>query len=99
MNPNLHLPNEVIARFCREHAVRELALFGSVVRADFREDSDVDILIDLKDEARVGLVTMQRMREELSVIIGRSVDLITRNGLNRHIRDDVLKEAEVIYAE
>jgi len=99
MNPNLHLPNEVIARFCREHAVRELALFGSVVRTDFREDSDVDILIDLKDEARVGLVTMQRMREELSVIIGRSVDLITRNGLNRHIRDDVLKEAEVIYAE
>lgn len=99
MNPNLHLPNEVIARFCREHSVRELALFGSVVRTDFREDSDVDILIDLKDEARVGLVTMQRMREELSAIIGRSVDLITRNGLNRHIRDDVLKEAEVIYAE
>ncbi|MBI5329148.1 MAG: nucleotidyltransferase domain-containing protein [Betaproteobacteria bacterium] len=99
MNPMLHLPDGEIARFCRAHAVRELALFGSATRADFHEDSDVDVLIDLKSEARIGLIALQRMRDELSVILGRSVDLVTRNGLNRHIREGVLKEAEVIYAE
>lgn len=99
MNPKLHLPNEMIASFCRAHAVRELALFGSSVRKDFRDDSDVDVLIDLKGEARVGLVAMQQMRDELATIFGRPVDLVTRNGLNRHIREEVLKQAEVIYAE
>lgn len=99
MNPKLRLPNETIASFCRAHAVREMALFGSSVREDFRDDSDVDVLIDLRDDARIGFVAMQRMQDELAAIFGRRVDLVTRNGLNRHIRDDVFKQAEVIYAE
>jgi len=99
MNSRLHIPQEAIAGFCRAHAVRELALFGSATRTDFGPHSDVDVLIDLRREARVGLVAMQKMRDELAAIFGRPVDLLTRDSLNRHIRDDVLRDAEVIYTE
>lgn len=88
-----------LAGFCQSHAVRELAIFGSLARGEERSDSDVDVLIDLRHEARIGLVTFQRMRDELAVLFGRPVDLVTRDGLNRHIRDDVLREARILYAE
>lgn len=99
MNPQLVLPKAAILDFCRAHAVRELAVFGSAVRDDFHRDSDIDVLIDLAPGARVGLVALQRMRDELAGILGRRVDLLTRNGLNRHIRDDILRGAEIIHAE
>lgn len=99
MNPQVRISREAIAGFCRAHAVRELALFGSATRADYRADSDIDVLINLKHEARVGLVALQRMREELEAILGRPVDLLTQDGLNRHIREEVLSQAEIVYAE
>ena len=99
MNPQVPIPRAAIRDFCRAHAVRELAVFGSAVRDDFGRDSDVDVLIDLAPGARIGLVTLQRMRDELEGIFGRPVDLLTRNGLNRHIRDEILRDAEVIHAE
>lgn len=74
-------------------------MFGSAARGDWTADSDVDVLIELAPEARVGLVALQRMRDELSQIFGRPVDLLTRNGLNRHIRDEILRDAKVIHAE
>lgn len=88
-----------LAGFCRAHAVRELAIFGSLARGEGRADSDIDILIDLRPDARVGLVAFQRMRDELATLFGRPVDLVTRSGLNRHIRDEVLREAQILYAE
>jgi predicted nucleotidyltransferase len=99
MPTRLLLPQDAIRDFCRAHAVRELAVFGSAVRDDFRGDSDVDVLIDLAPDARVGLIGLQRMRDELSALIGRPVDLLTRSSLNRHIRDEVLREARIIHAE
>jgi predicted nucleotidyltransferase len=99
MNPQVTLPRAAISDFCRTHAIRELAIFGSAVGNNFTAESDIDVLIDLDSDARVGLVAMQRMRDELSRIIGRPVDLLTRNGLNRHIREEVLRNAEVIHAE
>lgn len=99
MNPQVAIPHAAIRDFCRTHAVRELAIFGSAVRDDFSPDSDIDVLIDLAPDARVGLVTLQRMRDELAGIFGRPVDLLTRNGLNRHIRDQILLDAEIIHAE
>jgi hypothetical protein len=79
--------------------VRELSIFGSAVRGDFRADSDIDVLIDIAPEARVGLIALQRMRDELARIFGRPVDLLTKNGINRHIRDAILRDAQVIHAE
>lgn len=99
MQPRLSLPLAAIRDFCRAHAVRELAVFGSILRDDFDGNSDVDVLIDLAPDARVGLVGLQRMRDELAKLIGRPVDLLTRSSLNRHIRDEVLREAQVIHAE
>lgn len=99
MPAQIAVSSAVLAGFCRTHAVRELAIFGSLARGEERPDSDVDVLIDLHHGARVGLVAFQRMRNELAALFGRPVDLVTRDGLNRHIRDDVLKEARVLYAE
>lgn len=99
MNPQVTIPHAAIRDFCRAHAVRELAVFGSAARDDFSPDSDIDVLIDLAPDARVGLVALQRMRDELAGIFGRPVDLLTRNGLNRHIRDQVLLDAEIVHAE
>lgn len=99
MNPQLTIPHAAIRDFCRAHAVRELAVFGSAVRDDFSSDSDIDVLIDMAPEARVGLVALQKMRDELAGIFGRPVDLLTRDGLNRHIRAQILHDAEIIHAE
>lgn len=99
MNLQVSISNTAIRDFCRAHAVRTLSVFGSAVRSDFNRDSDVDVLIELAPDARIGLVTLQRMRDELTEIFGRPVDLLTRDGLNRHIRDQILSEAQVIHAE
>ena len=99
MNPQVAIPHAAIRDFCRAHAVRELAIFGSAVRDDFSPESDIDVLIDLAPDARVGLVTLQRMRDELAGIFGRPVDLLARSGLNRQIRDQILLDAEMVHAE
>ena len=93
------VPPDTLAGFCRAHAVRQLAVFGSLARGDGHATSDVDVLIDIAPEARVGLIALQRMRDELARIFGRPVDLLTKNGINRHIRDDVLRDAQIIHAE
>ncbi len=99
MNPQISISQADIQAFCRSHAVRELSVFGSALREDFGSNSDVDVLIDLAPGARVGLITLQRMRDELQRIFGRPVDLLTKNGINRHIRDDILREAQILHAE
>ena len=99
MNPQVAIRHAAIRDFCRIHAVRELAIFGSAVRDDFSPESDIDVLIDLAPDARVGLVTLQRMRDELAGIFGRPVDLLARSGLNRHVRDQILLDAEIIHAK
>ena len=99
MNPQISISQTDIQAFCRAHAVRELSIFGSAVREDFGANSDVDVLIDLAPGARVGLISLQRMRDELQRIFGRPVDLLTKNGINRHIRDDILREAQILHAE
>jgi predicted nucleotidyltransferase len=98
MNPKLEFQKEAIERFCREHAVRELAIFGSALREDFGPESDVDLLIHFAPEARVGLIDLQRMRDELAKIFGRPIDLITPDGLNKNIRQEVLRTSKTIHA-
>lgn len=66
---------------------------------DFSSDSDIDVLIDMAPEARVGLLALQKMRDELAGIFGRPVDLLTRDGVNRYIRAQILSDAEIVHAE
>jgi len=90
------IPEDQIAAFCERHKIRKLALFGSVLRDDFRPDSDIDVLVEFEPDAHVGwgIVTI---KDELSKMLGRQVDLTTFNSLSKYIRRPVLKSAQVIY--
>ena len=94
----LHISLEELACFCRRYQVRELALFGSMLRQSHRPDSDVDLLVSFQPAARVTFLTLARMQRELEVLLGRHVDLVPKEGLKPVIRDHVLATARVLYA-
>jgi hypothetical protein len=77
------MPTAQLRRFCQQWQIRELALFGSVLRDDFRADSDVDVLVTFADNARWSLLDLVRMKEQLEVIFQRPVDLVTRRGIEQ----------------
>ena len=89
----LVIDDVLLARFCRRHRIRRLALFGSVLREEFGPDSDVDVLVEFHVGHVPGLAFFE-MQEELSELIGRKVDLNTPGFLSRHFRDEVLATAE-----
>ena len=93
----IQVTGEQLADFCRKHRIRKLAFFGSVLRDDFRPDSDVDVLVEFEPDARVGLIKLAGIEIELSKLIGRKVDLNTAGFISRYYRDQVLAEAEVMY--
>ena len=94
----IDVPREALAEFSRRNQIRRLAFFGSVLRDDFRPDSDVDILVEFEEGASVGLFTMVRLEDELSELFGRKVDFRTAGDLSRYFRDEVVESAEVVYA-
>jgi predicted nucleotidyltransferase len=93
------IPRADIARFCRAHHIRRLALYGSVLRHDFRPGSDVDVLVEFEPGHVPGFFGLFDLEQELSVALGgRKVDLRTPEDLSRYFRDEVLAQAEVQYA-
>jgi predicted nucleotidyltransferase len=98
MPARISLDKDRIADFCRRHHIAKFALFGSVLRDDFRPDSDVDVLVEFTPGTRIGLLGMAQLELELSALIGRKVDLRTPNDLSRYFREKVVHEAEVQYA-
>jgi predicted nucleotidyltransferase len=94
----IEIPREELAAFCRRHQIRQLALFGSVVGAEFNSDSDVDVLVEFESSARIGLLAFARIQRELSELFQRPVDLVTPGGLKPLIKEDILERAKVIYA-
>lgn len=88
-----------IAEFCKRNHVRKLALFGSVLTKNFRPDSDVDVLVEIERGHPVGLIRFAAMERELSELLGRRVDLRTPAELSPYFRDDVMRTAEVQYAQ
>ncbi len=98
---SLQLPVDLrrIGDFCQRWRIAELALFGSVLRDDFRPDSDVDVLVSFETGAPWSLWDLSRMREELEGIFGRGVDLVEKKGLrNPFLRHAVLTTRQVVYA-
>ncbi|CAN5831166.1 nucleotidyltransferase [soil metagenome] len=95
---HIEIDEEKLAAICRRYHVRELALFGSILRNDFRDDSDIDVLVEFEPDARIGFIALQDFNEELESFLGRPVDVVTRNGLNRFLREPVLSSARVVYA-
>jgi predicted nucleotidyltransferase len=95
---HISLPSRQIAILCRRYHVSRLALFGSVLRSDFRPDSDVDILVAFEPRAHIGFLTLSRMQRELSTLFNRTVDLVPMDGLKPIIKESVLSSAQDIYA-
>ena len=92
----VEIPKEQIAEFCRRYRICRLALFGSILRDDFRPESDVDVLVEFEPGTKVGL-RFSAIERELSDLLGRKVDLNTPGFLGKYYREEVLKEAEVQY--
>ena len=96
---NIVVPEDEIAEFCRRNHIRRLYLFGSVLRDDFRSDSDVDVLVEFEPSHVPGFFRLFDMEMELSTLFGgRKVDLRTPQDLSRYFRDEVLATAELHYA-
>ena len=88
-----------IAEFCRRWKIQEFSLFGSVLRNDFRPDSDVDVLVTFTSDAPWSLFDLVTMRDQLRQIFGREVDLVEEAALrNPFRRHSILANREVIFA-
>lgn len=97
MNPaKILVPTEKIQEFCRRHHISRLAIFGSALRDDFRPDSDLDVLVEFEPGHVPGLAFFG-MQDELSAALQQRVDLNTPRFLSPYFRDQVQKEAQVIY--
>jgi len=98
----IDLPIEKIEDFCKKWKIQEFALFGSVLREDFRHDSDIDILVTFSEEAKHTLFDLVHMENELKEIFGREVDIVSRRGIetsrNYIRRNAILNSAEAVYA-
>lgn len=96
---NIDMHDEALEVFCRKHHIRKLSLYGSVLRDDFRPDSDVDVLVEFEVGHPVGLIRLAAMERELTSLLGRQVDLHTPAELSRYFRDEVMSSAEVQYVQ
>ena len=93
------IPRKKIAEFCKRWGITEFALFGSALRADFRPDSDVDVLVSINPKAHIGLFEIAEMEIELEDMFKRPVDLVEKEGLrNPYRRREILRTAQVVYA-
>ncbi|MCZ7541640.1 MAG: nucleotidyltransferase family protein [Anaerolineae bacterium] len=101
MSVQIAIPHDALRAFCQRWRVSELALFGSAVQGNFRPDSDIDMLVRFAPDARWTLLDFVQMRDELSEIFGRKVDLVTRRAVeaskNPLRRKAILESAQVIY--
>lgn len=97
----INLPLDKIEVFCRKWKIKELSLFGSVLREDFRPDSDVDFLVTFEEGARWSFFDMVDMQDELKEILGREVDLVERRAVERSEnyirRRHILQSLEPLY--
>lgn len=97
--PNLPISREELASFCRRHHIRRLSIFGSVLRDDFRTDSDVDVLVEFEPGHTPGFRFITIENELSELLGGRKVDMVNPKYLNRRVRDRILSSARVQYGE
>ena len=98
IDTKINLPDaQWLSEFCESHHIRRLSAFGSVLRDDFHDGSDIDLLVEYEPAAKVGYFAMTRMADELTTKIGRQVDLRTPAEISKFIRERVLQESEDLY--
>jgi predicted nucleotidyltransferase len=97
--PKIHIPLKQIEDFCHRWEIKELALFGSVLREDFRPDSDIDVLVTFEKGGGITFDNRVEMLDELAAIFGREVDLVEKKAIrNPFRRHEILNTKEVLYA-
>jgi predicted nucleotidyltransferase len=98
----ISIPRKKLAEFCKRWKITELAFFGSVLREDFRPNSDIDLLVSFSPRAKISLFDLTRMQNELKEIFGREVDLVERRAIEKSEnyirRKSILNNTKVIYA-
>jgi predicted nucleotidyltransferase len=97
------IPKKKIGEFCHRWKVVEFSLFGSILREDFRPDSDVDVLVTFSPDAKVSLFDLVDMQDELKAIFRRDVDLVEKQAVldsENYIRKkSILENTRVVYAQ
>jgi len=95
---HIDVPQGQVADFCRKYRIRTLAVFGSVLREDFRPDSDIDVLVEFEPHARHSLFDLARMESELATLFHRKVDLVETSALkNPFRRYEILRTQQIVY--
>ena len=94
----LNYAGDRLAQICQQYEIKELSVFGSIARGEARADSDLDILVEFDPKAVIGFIALSQLRHELEQLFQRSVDLVTKPGLHTRIREQILSEAEVLFA-
>ena len=101
LNPQVALPREELAAFCRRNGIVRLAVFGSALRDDFGPESDIDVLVDFDPSRRPSLLDLVEIESDLSELLGRDVDMLTRASVERSRnyirRRSILESTEVVY--
>lgn len=97
----IRLPEGALAAFCQQWKIKEMSLFGSVLREDFRPDSDIDVMVSFEEDAGWGLLELVRMKRELKALLGREVDLLTKKSIEQSHnwvrQQEILSTAQVVY--
>ena len=100
---NIQSPQQLLEPFCQRWKIREVYFFGSVLRKDFRLDSDVDVMVSFEVGALWGILEFVRMRRELETLLGRKVDLVTKKSIEQSPnwirRQEILGTARVVYGK
>jgi uncharacterized protein len=97
MTAKIQISKDILNDFCRRCRIKQLSLFGSVLRDDFGPQSDVDVLVEFEPGATVGYFELADMESELSELLGRKADIRTPAELSRYFRQEVLAAAEPQY--
>lgn len=95
--PVLDISYDEIARYCARYHIQRMWLFGSILNEAFTDDSDVDVLVEFEDKHLPGWAFFGEMPQQLESLLRRKIDLLTPDSLSRYMRDDVMREAVLIY--
>jgi uncharacterized protein len=95
--PIINVSSEDLQELCLKYSIRELGVFGSYARGEQESSSDIDVLVDFEPSARIGFVTFSKLNEELSTLMKRSVDLVTKRALRSTFRETVMTDFKLLY--
>jgi len=97
--PNIKIDERVLEKLARQYKIHELGIFGSVLREDFSDESDIDIIVEFEQDTEYSLFDIMKIKEEFETLFGKEIDLIEKNGLrNPYRRESILNSMKVIYA-